>query len=94
MHREATYVCDIPNDFSNLERDGLSLRDNTLHCSGTDDMPKCCLRSLHKSLTQIRNAESCSVRVRDLEIDDGVAASQLIVDIKTLMTEIERTFQR
>ena len=74
MIRE-THIGYVTHNLRNLECDSLTLGNDTLDRSRTDDMAKCCLCTFDERLTEVGNTERGTVWVDDLEIDDGVTTT-------------------
>ena len=74
LDRDAPLVRDVADDLRDLERDRLALGHDALHRARADDVPERRLRALDEGLAEVGDAERGAVRVRDLEVDDRVAA--------------------
>jgi hypothetical protein len=73
LDRDPPLVRDVADDLGDLKRDRFALRHDGLHGARAHDVSEGRLCALYQSLAQIRDAECGAVRVRDLEIDDGVS---------------------
>lgn len=73
LDRNTPLICNVTDNFGDLERDRFALGDDALYCTRTNDMPESGLRPLDESLSEISDTEGCAVWVGDLEVDDRVA---------------------
>ena len=86
---DTPFIGDVSYYFSDLECNGFPLGYNALDGAGTDDVSEGCLGSFDECLTEIRNAESSTIWIANLEVDDGVTVTRCLM---MLLGIIEQTY--
>ena len=72
------HLCNVANNFSNLEGNSFALGNDRLNGTSTYDMSKGSLGSFNESLSEVSDSEGSPVRVANLEVDDRVTRDRKV----------------